>query len=183
MSSCQGQPQSINLLQNNSFQFELLNAPDVNFFITQAEIPGISLITTSQPTRYNGIPMPGDEVRYQDLNLGFHVDENLKNYFHLHQWIRELGHPVSLDELYEAENRVDNSDTKFLGTYKQGSIYSDGILHILTAGGKKVHYIKYYDCFPVGLSSISFDTSSTKIESISATVSLKYTYFDFFTKD
>ena len=181
MSSCANQPQSLNLLQNNAFSFELLNASDVNFFCTLAEIPGISLVTTTQATRYNQIPHPGEEIRYQDLNVQFSVDENLKNYFQMHQWIRTSGNAVSLQELYDEQERVSESGVQFKGTYELGAIYSDAILHILDAGGKRKNYIKFYNCFPTGLSSISFDSTTTKTEPISATMSMKYTYYDFFT--
>ena len=178
MSSCQDQPLSLNLLQNNSFELQILNSPDINFFVTSAEIPGISVLTASQSTRYNQITYPGEEIIYQDLTVRFSVDENLKNFAHIHNWIRTSGNPVSLEELYEEETRISASDTKFLGTAELGSIFSDIIIHITTSGGKRKHYAKFYDCFPTSLSSIMFSVDVTKPEPVTSTCTFKYTYYD-----
>lgn len=180
MSSCADQPQSLNFLNNNNFEFKLLNSPLLNFFVTQAEIPAISLVTTTQATRYNSIPYAGEEVNYEKLNIRFKIDEHLNNYWNIHSWIRLSGNAVSLQELYDKQTEIsDNNSIKYLGTHKQGSIYSDADLYILDAGGNKKHKIRFYDTFPVALSNVSFDTEINSVEPLSATASFQYTYYDF----
>lgn len=180
MSSCSDQPQSLNFLNNNGFEFKLLNSPELNFFVTQAEIPAISLATAKQSTRYNSIDYPGEEVNYNELNIRFKIDENLNNYWNIHSWIRLSGNAISLQELYDKELEVNNNNNiKYLGTHKQGSIYSDAELYLLNGAGNKSHKIRFYDAFPVGLGNISFDTEVSKVEPLSATAAFKYIYYDF----
>ena len=73
------------------FRFKMTKLPNVEFFIQSANIPGISLGETSMPTPLKDIPMPGDKVSYQTLDVSFLVDENLNNYKELHDWLIGLG--------------------------------------------------------------------------------------------
>ena len=40
----------------------------------------------------------GDKITYDDLSFSFFVDENLENYLEVHNWIRGLGYPESIQE-------------------------------------------------------------------------------------
>ena len=48
----------------------------------------MNVATAMQATRFNYIPQPGDEINFDDLQIRFLVDEKLKNYTSLHNWIR-----------------------------------------------------------------------------------------------
>ena len=39
------------------------------------------------------IPIPGDKLDYDNLNITFLVDENLENYREIHGWLTGLGFP------------------------------------------------------------------------------------------
>jgi hypothetical protein len=43
--------------------------------------------------------LPGDKILFEDFSLRFLVDENLENYMEIHNWIRGLGFPESLEEI------------------------------------------------------------------------------------
>jgi hypothetical protein len=178
MSSCNDQPSSINFATNNGFQFSLKNAPLLNFFCTKAEIPAISLMTSSLATRYNTVPLPGEEVRYEELTIEFKIDENYKNYWHIHTWLRASGNALSLQELYDMQESV-NDSTSYTGTVKESSIYSDGFLYLLDSGGKRNKTIVFYDMFPVGIGSVSYDTQVSEVTPLSVNATFKYTYYDF----
>ena len=55
----------------------------------------MNINSANTPTRFNKIRQPGDELFYETFNMEFLVDENLKNYYQVHDWIREIATPVS----------------------------------------------------------------------------------------
>ena len=87
-----------NFLSHIGFKFSVERMAGVDFFCQSASIPAISMQAADQPTRFNKIPQPGDELYYQDLYIKFLVDENMKNWYQVHDWMREIATPVSSDE-------------------------------------------------------------------------------------
>ena len=53
-----------NFLNPTGFKFILNRAPKVVFFSNQANIPGLTLGTTDQPSYLTDIPVPGDCLLY-----------------------------------------------------------------------------------------------------------------------
>ena len=98
-----------NFLNPTGFKFIINRAPKVVFFSNQANIPGLNLGTTEQATYLTDIPVPGDKLQFQDLNLRFLVDEDLENYLEIQHWLRGLGFPDSLKEIYEWQSSNPNT--------------------------------------------------------------------------
>ena len=77
------------------------------------------------------IPIEGN-VQYGELNIEFIVDEDLRNYMELHNWIRALGVPQGDDEaeIFKIANRNPRIPT---GQYKgfNDYRYSDATLQVL----------------------------------------------------
>ena len=96
-----------NFLNPTGFKFILNRAPKVTFFSNQANIPGLNLGTAEQATYLTDIPQPGDKLQFQDLNLRFLVDEDLENYLEIQHWLRGLGFPDSLKEIYDWQSDID----------------------------------------------------------------------------
>ena len=98
-----------NFLNPTGFKFILNRAPKVVFFSNQANIPGLNLGVAEQPTYLTDIPQPGDKLQFQDLNLRFLVDEDLENYLEIQHWLRGLGFPDSLKEIYDWQRSNPNA--------------------------------------------------------------------------
>jgi|LakMenE18May11ns_1017448.scaffolds.fasta_scaffold9760469_3 hypothetical protein len=172
------QPENRNYLSGVNFKLQLMKCPSVEFFCQAANVPGISLLTAEQPTRFNSIPIPGDEVQYEDLTVRFLVDEDLKNYAEIHSWIRELGHPYDLKELYDAQTEAEKSILYYGGYASEGSVYSQAILHILNSNFKPKYKVVFRDVFPISLGSLNFDSSLTDPGYFPVEASFKYTIYD-----
>ena len=87
-----------NFLSPIGFKFSIDRMKGVDFFCQSASIPAISMQAADQPTRFNKIPQPGDELYYEDLYIKFLVDENMKNWYQVHDWMREIATPVESEE-------------------------------------------------------------------------------------
>ena len=92
-----------NFLAPTGFKLVLNRSPKVAFFSNAANLPGITLGEATQPTYLKDIPTPGDKIVFDDLNIRFMVDEDLKNYMELQNWIRGLGYPESVQEIWDLQ--------------------------------------------------------------------------------
>ena len=161
-----------NFLNPTGFKFILNRAPKVTFFSNQANIPGLNLGTAEQATYLTDIPVPGDKLQFQDLNLRFLVDEDLENYLEIQHWLRGLGFPDSLKEIYEWQSSNPN-------TPRGESNYTcAGTLNVLSSSNPPNFKIKFLDMFPVSLSDLDFDATDSDIDYLTANVTFKYTIYN-----
>jgi hypothetical protein len=93
MSALQNQPINTSFLSPIGFKFTLNNFPEVNYFCQSATLPGISISSISVPTPLKAIDIAGDEVAFEELSIKFIVDENMKNWLSIYDWIIGLGFP------------------------------------------------------------------------------------------
>jgi len=171
------QIQNRNFLSSIGFKFTLNRARKVSFFSNSANIPGMTLGVAEQPTYLKNIDIPGDKIVFQDFTLRFIVDENLENYMEIQRWIRGLGFPESLDEIYNLQRE----DTTQLGfDSKSMNIYSDGTLQILNSNQRPQFDVIFKDMFPYDLSELTFDATNPDVEYFTAEVSFKYTIYDIY---
>ena len=166
-----------NFLSPVGFKFGLKRSPAVAFFCNEANIPSIDLGIAEQPSYLEDIPIPGDKIQFGDLSLRFLVDEDLKNYMEIQNWIRGLGYPESLQEFQDLDDSGNLTDA--FGFFKQSrdDIYSDGTLQILSSNLVPQFQVQFSDLFPYSLSTITFDATDTDIEYFTADVSFKYTIY------
>ena len=165
-----------NFLNPTGFKFILNRAPKVVFFSNQANIPGLNLGTADQTTYLTDIPVPGDKVQFQDLNLRFLVDEDLKNYMEIQNWIRGLGFPEENQEFRDLD--AGGLTPKQNYGQKMQDIYSDGTLQIQSSNYIAKFNVNFKDLFPVTLTTLSFDATDTDIDYFTADVSFKYTMYN-----
>jgi hypothetical protein len=169
------QIQNRNFLSPIGFKFVLNRAPKVSFFSNSANIPSLMLGVANQPTYLKDIPQPGDKIDFEDFTLRFLVDENLENYMQIQNWIRGLGFPDSLTEIYDLQKNNPNLEKQDKSML---SIYSDATLEILTSSSNPNFKIKFRNMFPYNLTTLQFDATDTDIEYLTAEVSFKYTIYD-----
>lgn len=179
-----------NFLSPVGFNFVLMKAREVDFFCQSATIPEISMNTATQATRLRNIPVPGDELYYGNLRIRFLVDENMENYLAVHTWMRKLGFPVNSEEydfetkdsLYQkrkfSSDMVEDFRLKEGGSISFNFETSDAALQILSSSYNVVRTVKFYDLFPVTLSTLEFKADDSDIQYLTAEVTFKYLYFD-----
>jgi hypothetical protein len=174
-SALDNQIQNRNFLAPVGFKFTLNRAPKVAFFSNSANIPDITLGIAYQPNYLTDIPVPGDKMEFGDFTLRFLVDENLENYLEIQKWMRGLGFPESLKEIYNFQN--DNE--KFEQPNKsQMNLYSDGTLVILNSNQNLNFQVIFRSMFPYSLSTLQFDATDQDIQYLTADVSFKYMMYN-----
>ena len=165
-----------NFLSPAGFQFTITKVPKVSFFCSSASIPEISFDTNIQPSYLKNIDVPGEKLDYQDLMVRFLVDEDLKNYMAIHNWMTGLGFPESTKDF---KDEVTKPDT----TIDMNQQYSDGSLSIQNSNFRTNAIVKFKDLFPVALTSLEFDTSVTDIQYFTAQANFKYLVYNIVAED
>jgi hypothetical protein len=164
-----------NFLSPVGFKFILNRAPEVAFFSNAANIPGITLGIANQSNYLRDIPQPGEKLDFDDFNLRFLVDEDLANYNEVSKWMRGLGFPESLKEIYNLQNENPNLNQP---GKTQLNLYSDGTLTVYNSTYNPNFKIKFRDMFPYSLTTLEFDATNSDIQYFTAEVSFKYTMFN-----
>jgi len=166
-----------NFLAPIGFKFNLRRSPGVAFFCNQANIPDLNLGVAIQANPLRDLPIPGDKIEFGDLNLRFLVDEDLKNYMEIQNWIRGLGYPESTQQFDKLEKE---GATVLPRQYKQmgDQIYSDGTLQILSSNMVAKFNVNFKELWPYALTTLNFDATDTDIEYFTADVAFKYTMYN-----
>ena len=160
-----------NFLSPIGFVFTLDKAKKASFLCQRAAIPDISLGQVDIPTAGRiSIPMEGNVI-YGEFSIDFIVDEDLKNYIEIHNWIRALGVPDNVAErraFVTANQFVEGQDPK----------YSDGTLQVLNNNNLVNFYVVFKNMFPTSLSTIDFDVTQSDNEFLTATATFKYLLYE-----
>lgn len=169
-----------NFLSTLGFKFTITRSPKVAYFTNTANIPGLDLGVATQATYLRDIPVPGDKMEFQDFTLRFLVDENLENYMEIQNWMRGLGFPESLQEIYDLQK----TNTKFENLPKsQMNIYSDGTLVVYNSNQNYNFEVKFKSLFPISLSALDFDSTTADNEYFTADVTFKYLMYNIVDKN
>ena len=165
MSALQGQPTNTSFLSPIGFKFQLNNFPEVNYFVQSASLPGISISAIDVPTPLKTIAMAGDEVSFEELSIKFIVDENMKNWLSIYDWIIGLGFPTQ------------EGQEQYKKLSENSELTTDATLTVLTGNmNPQINFI-FQECFPLNLSSIAFDSGGTDIDYVTADVSFRYDFY------
>lgn len=159
-----------NMLSPVGFQFGIQRLPTMNFFVQSVTLPGITLSTLDQITPLRSLPTPGDKIEYSEMDVVFKIDEDLKNYIEVFEWIRALGFPDSTDQYKELAEQP---------SFTGGGIYSDATLTILSSAMNPNIRIEITDLFPVSLSPIEMTAINADVEYIEATASFRFLNYSF----
>jgi len=166
-----GQTANRSFLVPNSFNFTIERVPTVGFFGSIINVPGMTLGVVNQPTYLKEIPRPGEILDFADLELTFMVDEGLENYLEIDKWMRGLGFPESLQQIYDLQ---DSADIDGVGL----NIYSDATLLINNNQNKPIFRVTFKDLFPYYLSPLEFNSQVTDVEYLQARVGFKYSIYN-----
>lgn len=169
-----GQITDRNFLQATGFKFTINRAPKIGFYGNAINVPGMSLGVAIQPTYLKNIPRPGEKLEFNDLRIRFLIDQGLENYMEIQHWLRGIGFPESLEEIYDFQKE---SSVK-QGSNSEINIFSDGTLQIMSGINNPIFNVKFKDLFPTSLSDIQFDSTGGDVEYLTADVTFKYSIYN-----
>ena len=160
-----------NFLSPIGFLFILDKARKVSFLCQKAEIPTVELGQVEIPTR-GMVPIPVEgNMRYSEFSIDFIVDEDLRNYVQIHNWMRALGTP---QEFKERRVWLD----KYADSPSEDPRFSDATLQVLNNNNQVNFDVVFKDMFPVSLSSLPFDVTGGDNDYFTSTATFRYTLYE-----
>ena len=191
VNSLQRQPTELDYADPTKFAFKIMKLPTVEFFITQANIPGVNLGDSIFPTPLKQIPVQGDDLTFDNLEISFLVDEKLTNYRELHQWLVGIGFPKARSQF--SSFKTENSDVFPTGSQVKGettstgvptgtqSMFGDATLTVMTSKNNPIMEVRFSDLYPVSLSALQFDQQLTDTTYLTASCTFTYKLYEMFT--
>ena len=168
-----------NYLSPTGFYFTVVRAPKVGFFGTQINVPSIDLPEATQVNYLKNIPRAGDKMSFQDLTLTFMVDEDLVNFMEIQNWMRGLGYPESLDEIYDWQQKTNDYDYPNSYQYEGNlNLYSDATLLIYNSQQVPHMKVVFEDVWPSNLTLLQFDSQLSTEQFLKASVTFKYKVYN-----
>ena len=187
----QRQPTKLDYAEPTKFRFSISKLPKVEYFCTAANIPGISLGSAEQPTPLKDIPIPGDKLSYDNLEITFLIDENLENYREIHGWLTGIGFPKDHSQFRSlvaaGTDRYPTSKdpglSKEIGQIRKqvsddGGIYSDATLTVLNSKNIAKTEIRFRNVYPTSLGSLSYDIKASDVDYLTVQATFNYLNYD-----
>lgn len=165
-------PTNLNPLQPNKFQLNFSRTPTMQFFCQAISVPGISLSEVPRNTPFVDLYVPGEKAIYDVLNVTFVIDEELKSWLEIHNWIRALTFPKEFQEYRDLEKM-----SKYVGNVDRPQ-YSDAALTFLSSSFTPTWRFKFYDCFPTAISAFVLSAQEGPDNIITADATFRFAYYD-----
>ena len=181
------QPTVFDYSQSNQFKVFLPIFPTTEWFVVRANVPSVQLGTADRYTPFVNIQLVGDHITYGDFSMTFIVDENLKNYMEMYNWVKNIGFPFEHAQ-FNVLDRPDygnrSGGTKYnpeKDTYSKvhdEDLYSDILLHIMSGKNNLVATCEIYEAFPTTLGAIEYSQQETDMTYAQCEVGFAYSWFD-----
>lgn len=158
-------PENKSLLQSTKHSFVIPSMPFLNFFVQTATIPTISTNAVPQNSPFALIQRHGDTLVYDMLVLSFLLDEDLRTYEELHDWLVATTKPQDFKQYKRFRN-------------PEGKLYHDGILTIHSNNSIPNLRFQFRNMTITSLGQVSFSTMENSQVIMSCDATFQYDYFD-----
>jgi len=148
-----------NFLAPTGFRFVIQRLPHVQFFVQTANIPGVSTGYTETATPFKPLYRHGDRLQYDEFTLSIRVDQEMKSYLEIFNWLEGLTSP-------------ENFET-YANLLAGDGAYSDATLTILNNKQNPAIIIKFKDIFPIALGGINMNTTEIDIDYVTVDITFK----------
>lgn len=179
MATCSDDNASFNNLAPTQFQVVIDRIPETVYRAQSISLPNVDLPPANVPTPTINIPMPGDHLEYGIFSMQFILDERLKNYQEIYDWMKALAPPEKLaaynlssrDKLERIYARVNN---------RKDTWTSDiGVTLLTGTSNRSVDFI-LRDAYPTALSNFDMSVQNTSVEYVTASAIFAVRNFEIF---
>ena len=186
------QPTTYDYASPNQWRINFDRLPLTTWFCTNANIPGITLGEAQFPTPMSDMPISGDKLTFDTLNIQFLVDEELKNYREMWEWLVGLGFPKQHSQFFDvlSESKLNtvlpgasrmtySNKAVQKSTLTDGASYSDATMTFYNSKNIAKVEVNFRYIFPTSLSGIDLTTDTCDVEYIRVEASFSYLYYEF----
>lgn len=162
-------PTNRNFLSPLGFRLVFNRLPTVEYFCQSVTLPSVGLQVMSVSNPLMRLNVAGTQLQYGELSATFKIDEDMKNYVELYNWISDLSF-----------NRETSQYANLLAAQVpggNGGPRSDATIEILNSVKNANKAFHFTDVFPASLTPVSFDTRKADIDYLECTVNFSFRDF------
>lgn len=156
------------LLSPVGFRFEVRKLPNFNPNVQSVILPGINLGTIPVPNPFSTIPLADTRLDFGALQITFLVDENMKSWEDIYNWLYGLGFPDDFSQ-YKDLSTTDSNNLA-----EDSGIFSDASLYILTNSYNLNLRMEFDQLFPTSLQGVSFNLTNSEVQTVDATATFAF---------
>lgn len=150
----------LNYLQPSKATLSVYGAEEFSFNVQTFKIPKIFGYTVEQPTPNLSIPLPGNKLVYDLLEVSVIVTENLESYLNILNWMYGIYAPFNTDMFKNKKRYLERID-----------------LTVYSAANNPIYRVKFEDAFPVRIDEILFDSEQIQGEPVKTKVEFAFKNF------
>ena len=158
---------NLNYLQPTGFRVTIdrTRYPNLEYFVQSVSHPGATMTPVELPVRrLTSVPLAGDNVTFGEVSFSLILDENLVGYQEMFNWIVRIAN--------EGQVSAGERDTKI-------PTYADITLSILSSHNNSVKKIRYLNCIPTSVGTISFQSTAGATAVLTFDASFRFSQFEF----
>ena len=133
----------------------------VEFTVQTMMLPDVTSEGAPLPFKNVNVAMAGDKLAYGAFEVSYLIDEDLLNYKEIYDWMK-----ANVETLHQQEV-IGNNHVR------------DLTLTIMNSANNVTKQINFIDAYPIALSSLPFDITTTDVEYLTAVVTFQYSYYEF----
>ena len=150
-----------NYSQVNRFEMVFTVLPNVTYTLNEVNLPGLMINNPQVSTLFNTTWRGADSATFDQLTINFIVQENMANYFEIHDWMRAISFPDSFDDRQEL--------ARFQG------VDSYGFLTMNNSYNRPIYRFHFYNLIPNSLTGLNLMAADAN--ELFATASFNYTIY------
>lgn len=177
-------PTNRDILQSTKFKLNFMRLPGLTFFCQTVNLPGISLTEVQRTTPFVDLWVPGEKAIYDTLNVTMLIDEDLRDWEAIHDWLRAMTFPKEFEE-YARMGGLTGTESRFRDTtlrrgtgIKVPPQYTDASITVYTNKNNPNIRILFKDLFPTTLGGIMFSALDSAENVITCDVTFRYSYYN-----
>jgi len=148
-----------NFLNPSSFVLSLDSQTysGAEFTIQTMMLPDVTAEGAPLPFKQVNVAFVSDKIAFGTFEVSYLIDEDLLNYKEIFDWLK-----ANVKTNHTATNHV-----------------RDLTLTIMNSANNVTKQIKFVDAYPISISSLPFDITTTDVEYLTAVVQFQYSYYQF----
>ena len=172
MSVTDANPINPNFLHPNKFIFSMARHRTTILLSISNRVHGLSLGEAVFNTPFVDLFSPGEKPIYDLLNITFIIDEDMKGWLEIHDWLRAMTFPES----YEDYKRLPKLN-KFADKPKFPQ-FCDCSMTLYTSANNPKFRFKFKDVFPTTLSTFVVNSADSPEEVLTADATFRFAYYN-----
>jgi len=145
-----------NPANQTSFKLEIPGLEEMNYFVQNTILPGMTMGGISTPYKNHQTNVPSNRVDYDEVSMTFIVDEDYSNHTQIRLWMHAFA--LGKDPIWSVTKNVN--------------------LFILNSNKQPKLKVVYYNAYPTGLGSLSLNSAVNSTEPMATNVNFRFQYYD-----